>query len=127
MDNVYSYLVPLPPKINEMVMPCEDGYTVYIADRLDREGQIKAYDHAIKHIMNNDFASVADVQILEQQRHGLTEETPVKRKLSAWEKHQKKLKRKEKALAKLGLRMERYIADDDYGCPVIKYRIVEDK
>ena len=43
MDNIYVYVVPLPPCIREMVTPCSDGYTIYLADRLHRVDMLKAY------------------------------------------------------------------------------------
>lgn len=122
MDDVFIYFVPLPPKINEMVAPGADGYTVYISDKLDHEGRLKAYAHAVNHIIMRDFASEGDVQSIEAQRHDLPIQKPLKRKISAWEKYERKMRRKEKALEKMGLTLERYIADDEYGCPVVKYR-----
>ena len=54
-DNIYIYLVKLPPKICEAVLPCEDGYTIYLDERLTGEQLIKAYDHAMSHIESGDF------------------------------------------------------------------------
>ena len=54
-DNIYVYMVNLPPGVSEAVTPCFDGYTIYIADRLDEIGQRKAYCHALRHIYNGDF------------------------------------------------------------------------
>lgn len=53
-DNVFVYKVSTPPSIKEMVMPCADGYTVYISDALSPEAQRDAYLHALKHIDNGD-------------------------------------------------------------------------
>lgn len=69
MDNVFTYIVDLPARINETVTPCLDGYTVYINCNLDREQQQKAYMHAVAHIMNNDFEKY-DVQQIESEAHG---------------------------------------------------------
>ena len=68
MDDVYVYIVPLPPCIRELVTPCLDGYTVYIADRLDRESMIKAYKHALNHIKRGDFER-ANVDAIEAAAH----------------------------------------------------------
>lgn len=54
-DNVFVYFIDIPGKIKEIVLPCLDGYTVYIDKKLDREAQISAYRHALKHIDNGDF------------------------------------------------------------------------
>ncbi|MBR3236959.1 MAG: hypothetical protein IKF99_15550 [Oscillospiraceae bacterium] len=55
MDDIFVYSVKLPTSIDEIVMPCNGGYTVYLADRLDQEGRMRAYAHAMKHIMEDDF------------------------------------------------------------------------
>ena len=53
-DDVFVYQVSTPSSINEMVMPCADGYTVYINDALSSEGKMAAYQHALDHIDNGD-------------------------------------------------------------------------
>ena len=126
MDNIYTYFVPLPNNINEMIKPCYDGYTVYISNRIDHDKQVKAYNHALEHIKNADFDSENNVNELELERHGLTPKPPVKRKNSKWEKYHKKMLRKERALAKLGYRLEWDIIDDEYGCPKVKYKAVKE-
>lgn len=68
MDDIFVYYTKLPPRINELVTPCNDGYTVYIDERLDKTSRIKAYMHAIKHIINNDFEK-DDVQEIENTAH----------------------------------------------------------
>lgn len=68
MDDIYTYLIPLPPGINEIVLPCFEGYTIYIDSRLTREKQVRSYYHALGHIVNNDFEK-ADVQEIETNAH----------------------------------------------------------
>ena len=68
MDDVFVYLVPLPSSMDEIVLPCLDGHTVYINSRLSYDGQIKAYKHALDHIENLDF-EIADVQEIEYEAH----------------------------------------------------------
>ena len=68
MDDIFIYLIDLPPKVNEAVTPCMDGYTVYINRNLDRDRQFKAFAHALKHITNNDFEK-SDVQQIESEAH----------------------------------------------------------
>lgn len=53
-DNVFVYHVHAPASVKEMVVPCADGYTVYINDTLSPEGKIAAYQHALDHIDNGD-------------------------------------------------------------------------
>ena len=55
MDNIYVYYVPLPEGIDEAVLPCFDGYTIYIDSKQSISGMERAYKHAIGHIINNDF------------------------------------------------------------------------
>lgn len=68
MDRIFVYLVKLPPGINEAVLPCLEGYTIYIDSRLTWEGRQKAYNHAMKHIRNGDFEK-HDVQQIEYDAH----------------------------------------------------------
>ena len=68
MENVYVYLVKLPPHTNEMVVPCLNGYTIYIDERLDDIHRLKAYNHALEHIRNNDFEK-DNVQEIEMRAH----------------------------------------------------------
>jgi hypothetical protein len=68
MDDIFVYFVPLPNKVHEAVTPCFGGYTIYINNKLDEESSIKAYNHALKHINNNDFEK-NDVQQIEREAH----------------------------------------------------------
>lgn len=68
MDDVFVYLVDLPAKIDEAVTPCLDGYTIYINSNLDNDSRLKAYAHAMFHIMNNDFEKI-NVQAIEAEAH----------------------------------------------------------
>lgn len=67
-ENIYTYIVPLPPGVNEAVMPCADGYTVYIADHLSHAGRLEAYKHALRHIKRGDWKRL-DVQQIEVHAH----------------------------------------------------------
>lgn len=55
MDDVYVYYVQLPDGIDEAVLPCIDGYTIYIDSRQSKAEMERAYKHAMEHITNNDF------------------------------------------------------------------------
>jgi hypothetical protein len=68
MDRIYIYLIDLPTKIHEMVTPCADGYTIYINARLSQTGMVEAYDHAMFHIVNDDF-NKENVQRIEHEAH----------------------------------------------------------
>jgi len=69
MVDIFTYIVPLPRGIREMVTPCADGYTVYLDESLSQEGRLKAYLHALYHIEHDDF-SKDDVQMIELEAHG---------------------------------------------------------
>ena len=68
MTEVYVYIVDLPDRVDEMVAPCLDGYTVYISSRLSYTGRVRAYCHALQHIERNDF-DMDDVQRIELEAH----------------------------------------------------------
>lgn len=67
----YIYLIPLPPGINEAVLSCVGGYTIYINEKLDEAGRLKAYQHAMRHINNGDFeiGFSGDVDLAEVKAH----------------------------------------------------------
>lgn len=73
MDSIYIYFIDLPTKVHEIVVPCADGYTIYLNSRLSQTGIIEAYHHAKWHIDHNDFEK-EDVQTVEA---------------SAWGRHEK--------------------------------------
>ena len=54
-----------------MVVQNEDGtYTILINAKLSQDGQLKAYQHAISHITNEDFEK-SDIQSIEFHAHKL--------------------------------------------------------
>lgn len=68
-DNIYLYLTKFPgTRIREAVLPCADGYTVYLDDRLTYEQQREAFAHAMFHIKNRDFEK-SDVGEIERIAH----------------------------------------------------------
>ena len=68
MDDIYVYFAQLPEGVNEAVLMCSDGYTVYIDPRQSKSGIIRSYQHAVNHIKSNDFYK-ADVQVIEDDAH----------------------------------------------------------
>ena len=68
MGDVYIYIVDLPDRVDEMVTPCIDGYTVYLNARLTYAGRVRAYHHAMQHIERNDFEGM-DIQEIEMEAH----------------------------------------------------------
>ena len=69
MDRIFTYCVPLPTSVSEVVTPCAEGYTVYLADRLSRPERKKAFMHALSHIVNDDFNSPFYADEIEGIRH----------------------------------------------------------
>lgn len=64
------YLINFPTgKTKEAVTENEDGsYTIFIEEKLSKEGREKAFLHAMKHIDNNDFFK-DDIQKIEFDAH----------------------------------------------------------
>ena len=70
IPDIYVYFVHMPPKTHEIVLPCLDGYTVYIDESLDQQARLRSYRHAVQHIMQMDFEKES-VQKIETERHNL--------------------------------------------------------
>ena len=68
-DDIFIYVVDMPISVHEAVLPCFCGYTIYLNARLSKERQEEAYNHAMKHIANNDFWSEEDIQTIEARAH----------------------------------------------------------
>lgn len=68
MADTYVYLIDMPPKISELVTPCECGYTIYINAKLSYADRVKAYLHALNHIDRDDW-NRDDVQQIEWESH----------------------------------------------------------
>lgn len=68
-DDIFIYVVDMPISVHEAVLPCFCGYTVYINSKLSYRERVKAYNHAMKHIENNDFECEEDIQTIEARAH----------------------------------------------------------
>lgn len=69
--DVNTFLVNFPTPGNEMVVQNEDDtYTILINAKLSLDGQLKAYQHALNHIINGDFEK-SDIQSIELHAHEL--------------------------------------------------------
>lgn len=67
--DVNIVLLDFPNGGKEMVVPNEDGtYTLLINSKLSYDGQLKAYEHGMRHINNNDFEK-ENVQEIEFHAH----------------------------------------------------------
>lgn len=132
MSDINVHLIDFPEgaKGNEAVTLNEDGsYSVFINARAASNKQQEAYLHALEHIKNDDFSAVESVNVIEAKRHRLTHKKPAevhvraRKRKSLYDKYLARQKRREKAFAKLGMRTERYFADDEYGCPRVRTRV----
>jgi len=74
MDDIYVYVVDLPDKINEMITPCEGGYTVYINKKLPRQKALRAFHHAVGHVVHSDWEKT-DVLSIEREAHEREEDS----------------------------------------------------
>ena len=54
-NDIYLYFVRLPDGIDECVISCCGGYTIYIDSRLSDKQKREAYEHAMKHINYGHF------------------------------------------------------------------------
>lgn len=51
MIEIYTRIVGgLPYKVKGLVLPCEDGYCIYINEDIPREDKIATYEHELEHI-----------------------------------------------------------------------------
>lgn len=53
-DDIFVYYAPMPEGMDELVLPCLDGYTIYINDKLPQERQNLSFLHALGHIERGD-------------------------------------------------------------------------
>ena len=65
LDDLFVRLVP-NLSVNEMITPCENGYSVYIKEDLPEEKKIEALYHAYVHKKSNDFGK-CDIQDIESK------------------------------------------------------------
>ena len=56
-EDIGVYFINMDTAVEEEVHPNEDGsYSIFINARLNWERQMKAYKHALEHIMRDDFS-----------------------------------------------------------------------
>lgn len=70
-DDIFIYLIDIPEKTKEIVVPCQMGYTIYINKNLDEKQRKDAYEHAMRHIRNNDWESTRSADLIEFYAHEL--------------------------------------------------------
>ena len=67
LDDLFVRLIP-NLSVNEMIAPCDCGYSVYIKDELPEDKKVEALYHAYVHKKNNDFTR-SDIQDIEARAH----------------------------------------------------------
>lgn len=70
-DDVFVRLTKMPSsKLHEFVTPCAEGYCIYINEALDRPHMLQAYNHAMEHIINDDWNKdgVQEIEIIRHER-----------------------------------------------------------
>ena len=71
IQNINTILVDMPGTISAYTISNADmSYTIVLNARLNCERQLKAYQHAISHITNEDFEK-SDIQSIEFHAHKL--------------------------------------------------------
>lgn len=111
MPDIIVHLIDFPKgkKVHEAVTENSDGsYSVFIDARLSNDGQLREYEHAMKHIESGDFEK-ADVQMIEAAAHG---KTIPKEKVKKWRRGlaaTRKYHRALKAAELLGMDYEDYV------------------
>ena len=95
--NVIILNFPVPGK--EMVVPNEDGsYTILLNAKLSIEERMKAYEHAMRHIKDEDF-SKTDAQAIEYQAHNITvSETAERIPADKFQKELERIRRRKKKI-----------------------------
>lgn len=101
MEEINVQLLNMDTMIPEhLVKNADDSYTIFLNARLSQDGQLKAYQHALKHINSEDFEKT-DVQNIELQAHELkSSDNTVSVPASKFEKRIEQLQRERKKLQK---------------------------
>lgn len=56
MDQVFTYLLDLPPAVKGVVHPCGNGdYTIYINSRYNEHQRYEIFQHEVRHILLGHF------------------------------------------------------------------------
>ena len=76
IGDVFIYFIDLKGTAKAFVMPCVEGYTVYVDRNLPKDEQIAAALHELRHIDRNDFEK-ENVQEIEMECHGEGEKNAI--------------------------------------------------
>lgn len=107
--DVNVVLLDFPNPGNEMVFENEDGsFTIMINSRLSHNRQLIAYNHAMKHIKNDDFQK-QDIQMIEAIAHAT--ETPQKTERISSERFLERIKKLRKEKEKIQWQLQQAEAE----------------
>ena len=71
MTDTYVRLIPLPPKVEGVTLPNDDGsFDIYINSRLSPLRQQETLEHELRHIRHEHFYLDMDVRRMERQADG---------------------------------------------------------
>jgi len=68
-ENIRTYIISMPPKIQSFVVRKDGFYTICINEALCPEARMKAYRHEVDHITRGDFESDTPTGLLEIRAH----------------------------------------------------------
>lgn len=103
--DVNVVVINFPNAQREMVVQNEDGsYTILINSKLSHDGQLKAYNHAMEHINDNDFEK-EDVQSIEAAAHKIS--VPTDAEIMPAQKYLDRIKRLQKERRRLNAQIEK--------------------
>lgn len=57
----------LPYRVKGFVIPCEDGYCIYINEDISHEEKIKTYEHEMEHIQRGHLDAECPVWLAEME------------------------------------------------------------
>lgn len=64
-DDIFIYYVDMPDTIHSACVPCEDGYNIYINEKLDDTHKQAAYLHELIHIDHGHLIKEINVDEIE--------------------------------------------------------------
>lgn len=71
MNDIFIRLVNLPSTVKGItVTDGNDDYNIYINAKLSPDEQEKVLEHEKRHIENNDFSSLEDIEAIEDRASG---------------------------------------------------------
>lgn len=71
MNEIFVRLISLPSSVKGVTVIDEsDDYNIYINSKLSPDMQQKVLEHEKRHIINGDFSSFEDIDLIEKRADG---------------------------------------------------------